>query len=522
MSGGTLLSRGTGLIRVSVTLAALGLTAVSDTYNAANTTPNIIYELILGGILTSVLVPIVTERITSHGDWHEVVSRYLTIAVVVLSGLAVVGMFAAPWIMELYLAGVADPAVRADQVALGTTLLRWFMPQVVFYGVGAIAGAVLTAHRRFAAPMFAPVLNNLVVIATMGTLIALGVQGRTPDELTSVQVTLMGLGTTLGIVAMTVAVWPATRATGLRLRPRFDWGHETVRTLGRLGRWIVLYVAVNQLAYLVLIRFNGRIGEGAYTAYSQGFIFFSLPHAIVAVSVATALLPGMVERWSAGRREGVTELFSRGLRDTLVAMLPAAAGLIALAGPIVALLAGYGAVDDTQQELLADTLAAFAVGLPFFSAFQLLTRTSYATGDSRTPALINIAVAVVNLGVAAVLAFTFDLGVPGLALGHAASYLVGAAALAAALRHRLGSMDGRRVASTAVRAGVGAVVCGAVAYLAARGIAAVLPVARPSGRLVQVVAAISAGVLAFAASSIMLRVSEVDDVRRAIVTRFRR
>lgn len=522
MSGGTLLSRVTGLVRVSVTLAALGLTAVSDTYNAANTTPNMVYELVLGGILTSVLVPLVVSAIREHDDWASIVSRYLTIAVVVLGGLAVAGMLAAPWIMQLYLGGVADPVQRGEQIALGTTLLRWFMPQVVFYGVAAIAGAVLTANRRFAAQMFAPVINNVVVIATMVALIAIGVQGRDPAQLTSAQVALMGFGTTLGVIAMALALWPAVRATGLRVRPRFDWRHESVRALVALGRWVLVYVAINQLAYLILIRFNGRIGPGAYTAYSQAFIFFSLPHAIVAVSIFTALLPGMAERWGSGRRDGVVELFSRGMRDTEVLMLPAAAGLIALAEPLVALLAGYGAIGGAQEELLADTLAAFAVGLPFFSAFQLLTRTSYATGDSRTPALVNIAVAVVGLSVAATLAFWLDLGVPGLALGHAASYLAGAAGLLLLVRRRLGSIDGRRIAGTVVRASVAAIVCGAAAWAVAAALADVSWVARPSGRLLQVALAISAGMLAFLVASFMLKVAEVDDVRRMIATKVRR
>ena len=218
----------------------------------------------------------------------------------------------------------------------------------------------------------------------------------------------------------------------------------------------------------------------------------------------------------------MVELYSRGLRDTLVMMLPAAAGLVVLAGPIVALLAGYGAVGGAQQALLADTLAAFAVGLPFFSAFQLLTRTFYATTDSRTPALVNVGVAVIDLGVAALLAFAFDLGVPGLALGHAVSYAAGTAALVVALRRRIGSVDGRRVAATAIRAGAAAVVCAAAAWLTARGVGSLVDVARALGRLIQVAAAISAGLLAFVASSVMLRVAEVDDVRRTLVRRWRR
>src|SRR5207249_12301333 len=127
------------------------------------------------------------------------------------------------------------------------------------------------------------------------------------------------------------------------------------------------------------------------------FVFFQLPHAIVAVSIVTALLPGMAERWTQTDAAGVRELFSRGLRDTEVMMLPAAVGYALLAGPIVALLVQHGAVAAAESALMARTLAAFAVGLPFFSAFQLLTRTFYATNDSRTPALVNIGAAAVNL-----------------------------------------------------------------------------------------------------------------------------
>ena len=131
-------------------------------------------------------------------------------------------------------------------------------------------------------------------------------------------------------------------------------------------------MVVNQIAYFFIIVFNGRVPGGGYAVYSQAFIFFSLPHAIVAVSIFTALLPSLAGRWTDRDLGGVRELFSQGLRDTEVAMLPAAAGYAVLAGPIVALLASYGQMTAVDTEQLARTLAAFAVGLPFFSAFQLL------------------------------------------------------------------------------------------------------------------------------------------------------
>ncbi|MEX0984841.1 MAG: murein biosynthesis integral membrane protein MurJ [Actinomycetota bacterium] len=521
MSVGTMLSRATGLIRVSFTLAALGLTATSDAYNAANTTPNMVYELLLGGILTSVFVPVFVERMRSRGEWQETASRFLTLALVILAGLTLLGLIAAPWIMRLYLSGVTDPVRREAQIALGTTLLRWFMPQVVFYGLGAVAGGILTAHRRFAPPMFAPILNNVAVILTMGVFIAWGADGLGSATLGAGRVTLLGLGTTLGVVAMTVALWPALRGIGFSWRWRLELRDEAVRSLFRLGAWVAVYVAANQIAYFWIINLNNRIGEGAYTAYSQAFVFFSLPHAIVAVSIFTVLLPGMAERWTDGDREGVAALCARGMQNTQAFMLPAAAGLFALAGPIVALLAGYGAVGDADQRLLIGALQGFALGLPFFSAFQLLTRTAYATLDSRTPAFVNIVVAIVNLTAAWLLAFTVDLGVRGMALGHAASYVAGTGVLYAILHGRLGGLHGKQLASTILRAGASAALCGVAAWGAGVALGSVLSLDRPPFRLVQVLGAVLAGVLAFTAAAFMFGVREVDDVRTALKTRWR-
>jgi putative peptidoglycan lipid II flippase len=525
MSIGTAISRITGIARVSVTLAALGVTALSDAYNTANTTPNIVYELVLGGILTSVFVPVIVDWAKAHGreaSW-EVVGRLLTLTLVVLTAVATLGAVFAPWIMRLYLTGESDPVRRAQEITLGAFFLRWFMPQIVFYGLGAVATGVLTANRRFAAQMFAPILNNVAVIATMLAFIAMR-HGAAPtvDGISGAQRTLLAGGTTFGVFAMTIALWPALRRIGFRWRLRFDWRHETVRRLLSLARWVALYVIANQLAYIVIINLNYRLFDGAYTAYSQAFIFFSLPHAVVAVSIFTALLPGLAERWSSNAVDGVRELFSRGLRDTEIVMLPAAAGLIVLAEPLVALLADYGAVTGPNRALLARTLAAFAAGLPFFSAFQLLTRTFYSMHDTRTPALVNCGAAVVNLVADVVFTFVFGWGVPGLALGHATSYVIGSAVLFWIVRGRLRGADEARIASTLGRTAVAAAATAATAFLVAAALDAVLDVARPGFRLIQVSAGVGAGVLVFLGVALIVRIEEVDEVRKALLGRFRR
>ena len=526
MSVGTLLSRATGVVRVSVTLAALGTgNVVANSYAIANTTPNIVYELILGGILTSVFVPLLVDWAKRYGEDEGRIAgaRFLTFVLVVLSAVTVVAIVFAPWIMRLYLIGVKDPAEHAAQLELGTFFLRWFLPQIVFYGVGAVAAGILTANRRFAAQMFAPVLNNIAVIATMVVFIAMHHGGpMTLADVSATERLVLAAGTTLGVIAMTIALWPSLRAIGFRWRLRFDWRHETVRRLLHLARWVALYVVVNQIAYFFIIVFNGRVPGGGYAVYSQAFIFFSLPHAIVAVSIFTALLPSLAGRWTDRDLGGVRELFSQGLRDTEVAMLPAAAGYAVLAGPIVTLLASYGQMTTVDTQQLGHTLAAFAVGLPFFSAFQLLTRTFYATQDARTPALANIAVAVVNLVFDLFFAFGLNLGVPGLALGFSVSYVAGSVILFVLLRRRLGRADGRRIASTLVRTCAAAALTALAAWATAEGIAAVLDVGRPLVNLVQVLAAVAAGVLAFILGALIFQIEEADEVWRALVARFRR
>jgi putative peptidoglycan lipid II flippase len=524
MSGGTLLSRGTGLLRVTVTLWALGTAVVSDAYNTANTTPNILYELVLGGILTSVFVPVLVARARQDGPEarFEAAQRFFTIALVTLSVVAVIGIAAAPWIMHLYLSNVADPFRRQQETELGTFFLRWFMPQVVFYGMGAVAIGVLTAHRRFAAPMYAPILNNVVVIATMVLFIA--IHGTVPRAATSLPMPermLLGAGTTLGVLAMTVALWPSLRRIGFRWRLRWDWRHESVRRLFHLGRWVVLYVVANQVAYLIIINLASTIGAGAYTVYANAFVFFSLPHAIVAVSIFTALLPGLTERWDRDDLGGVRELFSRGFRDTMIAMIPAAAGYVVLAVPIASLLA-HGAVGSSQVPVIGRTLAAFAIGLPFFSAFQLLTRTLYSMGDSRTPAFVNIGVAIVNVGVDLLVVYSLHRGVAGLALGHAASYVFGSLMLFAAVHRRLRGADERRIGVTLAKTLAASVVTAAAAAGVSVVVAAALDVDRVFARLIQVSLAVTGGMLVFLVCARIVRLQEVDEVKDALVSSLRR
>jgi putative peptidoglycan lipid II flippase len=527
MSVGTALSRVTGLLRVSAMAFALGVVEnrITDAYNIANTTPNIIYELALGGILSSVFVPVFVEwlQIRGRAEAWDAARRVLSITVILLSAIMVLGIFAAPLIVRLYTIGAAPASGAAATRELGTFFLRWFMPQILFYGIGAVATGLLNAHRRFAAPMFAPILNNLVVIATFLTFAFMA----GPDRLrpghvvTTAQQLVLGIGTTLGVAAMTVALWPSVRRLGFRARWRSGWRHEAVSRIAHLAKWAVVYVAVNQIGYLIVL-ILADAHRGDYSAYVDAFIIFQLPHAIFAVSIFTALLPAMSGRWAAGDREGFRSFLAQGIRATALIVIPAAVGYLVLTDPIVKLLLQHGVAGPASTDRVADVLTCFAIGLFSFSLFQLLLRAFYSMQDTRTPALINIAAVGVNTAANFTYYFAFGLGVQGLALGHATAYTFASIAALVVIRRRLDGIEAKRVLAGIGRTLIAAAATGATAWSVARGLADALGTATFGAQLLQVAVAVVAGMLAFVAAALILRIDEVDVVARQLTARWRR
>ncbi|MFL6102910.1 MAG: murein biosynthesis integral membrane protein MurJ [Actinomycetes bacterium] len=522
MATGTLLSRITGLLRVTVLVATLGVgeSRLADVYNVANTTPNIIYELVLGGILSSIFVPVFVEVRSTRGQrqaWH-VARATMTIAIVGLGLLAAVAMVAAPWIIRLYVHS-GSPEERAQAVELGGQLLAMFLPQIVFYGVGAVMTGLLNAHRRFGVPMFAPILNNLVVIAVGLTFHALvGQQVPQVGEITTGQKLLLGLGTTAGVAAMTLVQWPFLRRIGFRFHFVWNWRDRAIRKMATLSAYTVGYVVTNQLGYLLVPVLAYGV-QGGYTAYTTAFIFFQLPHGVFAVSVMTALLPPLSEYAVARDWAAFRATMARGIRLTAAVLLPAALGYLALAGPIVRLLLEHGVVTEASTSLLVPVLMVFVLGLVPFSTFQLVLRAFYALQDTRTTFRVNLVSVGVNVVVDLLL---FNLlpqrwKIPGLAFGHVSSYTVGSALLLYLLSRRIGGLEGSRILGAVGRMLVAGLVMVAATLLVARGVAAAIDPGL--GRdLVTVVAGVIVGAGTYLAVARLLRVEELalllDVVRR--------
>lgn len=510
MTVGTVFSRITGLARLAAIVAALGVaeTKLTDTYNLANTFPNIVYELILGGVLTSVFVPVFVELLEKEGRdkaW-EVASGILNLALVVLSAVTIVGILAAPWIAKLYALRLEGDQVEHQREAL-TFLLRLFLPQIVFYALTAITAGLLNAHKRFGAPMYTPILNNLAVIAVFVTFYQL--YGKvTLESVTTSQLLLIGLGTTGGVVLMALAQLPFLRGLG-RYRPTLRFRHPSFGKLWRLAVFVIGYVVVNQIGYFV-VQILANEQQGGYTAYVNAFMFFMLPHGLFAVSVITALLPGMstlaVNRdWTA-----FAARLSTGARATVFLVLPAAVGYLLLGEPIVRLLVERGVVTERSTELIAGVLRVFVFGLVPFSLFQLLLRAFYAMQDTKTPFLVNCGAVALTTGLNVPL-FHFY-GVRGLAAGHACGYVAGAIAQERLLARRLGRDGGAGLLAGSGRTVAAAGAMGVVVWLALRAVAAVTDAGTLVGTASEVVVPVAAGGAAYLLFARLFRVAELEHV----------
>ena len=431
----TALSRVTGFGRVLALAYALSFTRLTDAYNLANTTPNIVYELVLGGVLAATLVPVFVERLERDDtdSASEAISAVCTLALVVGVALAALLAVGAPQIIAVYTARAGRAAGAQREVA--ASLLRLFAPQIALYCFAAVAGAVLTARRRFLAPMTTPILNNLVVI---GVLLAVP---RLFEELSLAAargnprlVAMLGIGTTAGVALQAVGLLPAVRAANVHLRPVWRPSHPAVRQVLRLSGWTAAYVVTNQVTlWVVLVVANTRAGD--VSAYQAAYLFFQLPFAVVAVTVMTVRLPDLSARWSSADVAGFRASLGAGTRVIVFLLVPAAVGYVFLAGPLVRMLLEHGAMSASSAGATGDILAMFAVGLPAFGVYLFFMVAFQAMQDTRAM----FAIYCVENGINVVLALGLHavLGAPGLGLAFALAYVGGTAVAAIVLRRRL-------------------------------------------------------------------------------------
>lgn len=440
MGAAAAVSRVIGGGRVLVIAAVLGTTYLGNSFQGANTVSNILFELLAAGALSAVLVPTFVghlDRQDRSGAEH-LAGELLGVALIVLGVVAVVGVASAPWIADLLTAAVEDPTTAESQAQLTTFLLWFFIPQVVLYGLGAIATAVLHASRSFVVPAMAPIGNTVIMIVFLFAFrVAAG-----PDpglDLSTGEKVLLGLAGTLGVVAFVAAPTVAVWRSGFRLVPRFRRSHEGLGPLVRLSGWASMQHAFAALMYGAAI-VAGAAVEGGVVAYQVGWFLFLAPYGVVAQPIHTTILPELVDEHSRGDHEAFTSSVRWAADSMTVLLVPLSALCVALAVPAMTVLA-FGQANDVQSvDLLAAALMSLGVGILPYGMFFLLSRAFYVLGDSRSPALWGAAAASVGVVAMLVAGVTTSSRTTVLALGlaHSFSFVLGSGALLVVLHRRTG------------------------------------------------------------------------------------
>ena len=525
MAVGTLASRGTGFLRTLMLVYALGVVGVANAYNNANTLPNAVYDLMLGGILTSVVVPLLVTAAKRDSDGGEAYDqRMFTLATTALLALTVVATLAASVLVNLY-AHALTPQTRH----LTVIFAYFFIPQIFFYGVTSLAGGILNARGHFAAPMWTPVINNIVVILVLLLFIATGGIGVSPGNISTGQVQLLGFGTTLGIVAQTAALIPFLRRVGFRWHPRFDFRRDEVREIRRMAAPLFGYVLTTQASFLVVqnVANAASVRPGAaydsFSTYSYAWQLFQLPYAIIGVSVITALLPRMSAHAAERRYPLVRDDFSTGVRLSSVIVVPAALLLIVLGAPLAEFLIAHGSTTVAEARYVGEVFAIFSLGLVPYMMFQLLLRVFYALHDSRTPMFVGVAVMAANIGISLLVLNVVPTGhvVEGLGASFGVSNVVGAVVSWRILSRRLDGLDGRQIADSLGRMHLAAVPALLFAW-AVTFMVGVLFAPGPVYGFITVFLGGSGGLLLYLLFSRALGISEVAALTSTVKTRLHR
>jgi putative peptidoglycan lipid II flippase len=525
MASGTALSRVMGFFRLMLLVYLFGNgTRQAEMFTIATTVPNSMYILLAGGVLNTVLVPQIVRAIRGDKDRGEAyTNRIMTAGLIGLGLITLLLTLAVPWIIGLYsAAGWKSPKLAAQYDSM--ILLGYYcMPQVFFYGVYVLAGQVLNARDRFGPMMWAPIANNVVSIMVLLSYLIVFERTSTGAPFTTGQAVLLGVGSTLGIAAQAAVLIPFLRASGYRYRPRFDFKHTGLGKTFRLAKWTLGFVLVTQAALVVVSKLASSAtvgGKGAgLTAYSNAYAMWILPHSLITVSLATAMLPTASRLAAAGDATGVAGETMRTIRLAVTALLPASVAFLVLGLPLAHLVFGFGQ-GAKDASYVGGALMALAIGLVPFTVQYICLRAFYALEDTRTTFFLQCVIAGSNvvLGVAAVLLLDNPaLVATGLACSYSAAYLIGLPISFSRLRRKLPDLDAEELVRHCVRLLFAVSPPAIAAWLISWAFTT-----QADSKLMLALGLVIAGVVAVGLFVLMARLMRIHEVREIIVTVLRR
>ncbi|MFI5567898.1 murein biosynthesis integral membrane protein MurJ [Streptomyces sp. NPDC051740] len=521
MAAGTMVSRLTGFIRSAMIVSALGLALLGESFQIAYQLPTMIYILTVGGGLNSVFVPQLVRAMKEDEDGGEAyANRLLTLVMVALAALTALAWLAAPLLVRALSVPVAtDPA--ANDVAV--TFTRYFLPSIFFMGVHVVMGQILNVRGRFGAMMWTPVLNNIVIIVTLGTFIwVYGTAADSKMEVTNIPpegMRLLGVGVLLGLVVQALAMIPYLRETGFRIRLRFDWKGHGLGKAAMLAKWTILFVLANQAGALVVTQLatasvkDTDIAGTGFSAYSNAQLIWGLPQAIITVSLMAALLPRISRSAAEDDGGAIRDDISQGLRTTAVAIVPIAFGFVSLGIPMCTLMFGSSGTEAATN--MGYMLMAFGLGLIPYSVQYVVLRAFYAYEDTRTPFYNTVIVAAGNAIASGICYIVLPArwAVVGMAASYGLAYVIGVGVAWRRLRKRLGGdLDGARVLRTYARLCIASVPAALLSGAACYGVVQTLG----QGVLGSLAALLAGGAVLFGVFFVAARRMRIEEVNSLV------
>ncbi|MFH9038683.1 murein biosynthesis integral membrane protein MurJ [Streptomyces sp. NPDC017966] len=521
MAAGTMVSRLTGFIRSAMIVSALGLALLGESFQIAYQLPTMIYILTVGGGLNSVFVPQLVRAMKDDEDGGEAyANRLLTLVMVALAALTALAWLAAPFLVRALSVPVADDPAAND---VAVTFTRFFLPSIFFMGIHVVMGQILNARGRFGAMMWTPVLNNIVIIVTLGTFIwVYGTAADSQMKVTNIPpegLRLLGVGVLLGLVVQALAMIPYLRETGFRIRLRFDWKGHGLGKAAMLAKWTILFVLANQAGALVVTQLatasvkDTNIDGTGFSAYSNAQLIWGLPQAIITVSLMAALLPRISRSAAEGDAGAVRDDISQGLRTTAVAIVPVAFGFVSLGIPMCTLM--FGASGTEAATNMGYMLMAFGLGLIPYSVQYVVLRAFYAYEDTRTPFYNTVIVAAGNAIASGICYFVLPArwAVVGMSASYGLAYVIGVGVAWRRLRKRLGGdLDGSRVLRTYARLCIASVPAALLSGAACYGIVRTLG----QGVLGSFAALLAGGAVLFGVFFVAARRMRIEEVNSLV------
>lgn len=456
MALGTVVSRITGFARALLLIAAIGTSLNADVFNNANSIPTALYILVAGGIFNVVLVPQLVRAMRSDEDGGDAyANRIITLGIVVLGAATLLLVALVPLLMRVVFATTFFVPELESARESAYLLMIVCMPQVFFYGVFVLVGQVLNARKSFGPMMWAPIINNVVACSVLVAFLVVYGSTNGTDGFSTRQALLLGVGSTAGIALQTIVLLPFLRRAGFSYRPRFDFLGVGLGQTFRLGMWTFFFIVANQIAFIAIQRIGTRAttqaavgpGEGAGSAvYEFGYLVSQVPHGIITVSLATAIMPAL-SAYAADREwSRVQQEISRTLRIVLAIIAPLAVAVACLGQSVATVATSYGAMSG-ETELIGNTIIAFAPAMVFFAVQYLMLRGFYAAEDTRTPFFIQVVIAGFNIALAFYLTSLVEPALVStmLALSYGGAYLIGSALSVYFLTRRTGALFDHRV-----------------------------------------------------------------------------